>query len=126
MSTSLELRAPFLDHNLVEYAWQLPYKFKYRDGHTKWILRQVLYKHVPKELIERPKQGFGIPLNDWLRGPLKEWADELLSIQYLEEQNIFNVQEVRTMWEHHLSGTRHYGARLWSILMFQAWYKENF
>lgn len=126
MSASLELRAPFLDHNLVEYAWQLPFKFKYRDGQTKWILRQILYKHVPKELIERPKQGFGVPLNDWLRGPLKDWAENLLSIQLLEEQNIFNIDEVRNMWDHHLSGTRQYGARLWSILMFQAWYKENF
>uniref|UniRef100_A5WC05 asparagine synthase (glutamine-hydrolyzing) n=1 Tax=Psychrobacter sp. (strain PRwf-1) TaxID=349106 RepID=A5WC05_PSYWF len=126
MSASLELRAPFLDHNLVEYAWQLPFEFKYRDGQTKWILRQVLYKHVPKELIERPKQGFGIPLNDWLRGPLKDWAEKLLSVQFLEEQNIFYTDEIRDMWRHHLSGTRHYGARLWSILMFQAWYKENF
>lgn len=126
MSTSLELRAPFLDHNLVKYVWQLPFDFKYREGQTKWILRQILYKHVPKELIERPKQGFGIPLNDWLRGPLKEWAEELLSTHYLEEQNIFNVQEVRTMWSQHLLGTRQYGARLWSILMFQAWYKEYF
>lgn len=126
MSTSLELRAPFLDHNLVEYAWRLPFKFKYREGQTKWILREVLYKHVPKELIERPKQGFSIPLNDWLRGPLKEWAEELLSTDYLEEQNIFNIQQVRTMWSQHLVGTRQYGARLWSILMFQAWYKEYF
>lgn len=126
MSASLELRAPFLDHNLVEYAWQLPYKFKYRDGDTKWVLRQILYKHVPKELIERPKQGFGIPLNDWLRGPLKEWADELLSSKYLEEQNIFNVKEIRSMWHQHLEGTRQYGARIWTILMFQAWYRINF
>lgn len=126
MSASLELRAPFLDHSLVEYAWQLPFEFKYRDGQTKWILRQILYKHVPKELIERPKQGFGVPLNDWLRGPLKGWAEELLSTQYLEEQNIFDVPKIRTMWRNHLSGTRQYGARLWSILMFQAWYKENF
>lgn len=126
MSTSLELRAPLLDHNLVKYAWQLPFDFKYREGQTKWILRKILYKHVPKELIERPKQGFGVPLNDWLRGPLKEWAEELLSTHYLEEQNIFNVQEVRTMWSQHLLGTRQYGARLWSILMFQAWYKEYF
>lgn len=126
MAASLELRAPFLDHNLVEYAWQLPFEFKYRDGQTKWILRQILYKHVPKELIERPKQGFGVPLNDWLRGPLKNWAEDLLSVQFLEEQNIFNVPEIRALWGYHLSGSRHYGARLWSILMFQAWYKENF
>lgn len=126
MSASLELRAPFLDHNLVEYAWQLPFEFKYRDGQTKWILRQILYKHVPKELIERPKQGFGVPLNDWLRGPLKDWAEDLLNTQYLEEQNIFDASKIRNMWTHHLSGTRQYGARLWSILMFQAWYKENF
>lgn len=126
MSTSLELRAPFLDHNVVEYAWKLPFKFKYRDGETKWALRQVLYKHVPKELIDRPKQGFGIPLNDWLRGPLKDWAEELLSVEYLNTQNIFNSEEVRKVWSQHLSGNREYGARLWSILMFQAWYKENF
>lgn len=126
MSTSLELRAPFLDHNLVEYAWQLPFSFKYREGQTKWILRQVLYKHVPKSLIERPKQGFGIPLNDWLRGPLRDWAEELLNENYLEKQDLFNIEEVRSMWDQHLSGTRQYGPRLWYILMFQVWYKEYY
>lgn len=126
MSTSLELRAPFLDHNLVEYAWKLPFKFKNRDGQAKWILRQVLYKYVPKELIERPKRGFGVPLNDWLRGPLKEWVEELLNPAFLEKQNIFNTKEVYSMWNHHLAGTRNYGTRLWFILMFQAWYRENY
>lgn len=126
MSTSLELRAPFLDHSLIEYAWKLPFDLKNRNGKAKWILRQVLYKYVPKSLIDRPKQGFSIPLNDWLRGPLKDWADDLLSEEYLEKQNIFNVEEVRTMWNQHLSNSRQYGAKLWSILMFQVWYEEYF
>ena len=126
MSTSLELRAPFLDHNLVEYAWRLPFKFKDRSGQAKWVLRQVLYKYVPKELIDRPKQGFAIPINEWLRGPLKPWAEDLLEVSFLEDQNIFKVNEIRNIWFQHLSGKRQYGSRMWYILMFQAWYKENF
>lgn len=126
MSTSLELRAPFLDHDLVEYAWKLPFEFKNRDGQAKWILRKILYKYVPKDLIDRPKQGFAIPINEWLRGPLKGWAEDLLEVSFLEKQNIFNVKEVRNIWFQHLSGKRQYGARMWYILMFQAWYKENF
>lgn len=126
MSASLEIRVPFLDHNLVEYAWSLPFKFKYRDHQPKWILRQVLYQYVPKKIIDRPKQGFSIPLNDWLRGPLKPWAEELLDGDYLDKQNIFVVKEIQEMWLQHLSGHRQYGARLWSILMFQAWYQEYF
>lgn len=126
MSTSLELRAPFLDHNIVEYVWSLPFNFKYRQGKAKWLSRQVLYKYVPERLIDRPKQGFGIPINDWLRGPLKTWADDLLNISFLEKQDLFDSIKVQQIWQQHLSGNRQYGARLWSILMFQAWYKENF
>lgn len=126
MSTSLELRAPFLDHNLVEYAWKLPFSLKNRLGKSKWVLRQVLYKYVPAGLIDRPKQGFGIPLNDWLRGPLKPWAEDLLSERFLDKQGILDTKKVREMWQQHISGHRQYGARLWSILMFQAWYKEYF
>src|SRR5699024_4102094 len=94
MANSLETRVPFLDHRVVEFAWSLPMDMKIKNGQGKWILRELLYKHVPKSLIERPKMGFGIPLDDWLRGPLREWAFDLLSRENLSRHGFFNVKAI--------------------------------
>lgn len=125
MAVSLETRAPFLDHRVAEFAWRIPLHQKIRHGQGKWLLRQVLYKYVPAELIDRPKTGFGIPLDDWLRGPLRGWAEALLTTEILSRDGLFNVAEVRNAWQQHLQGKRQYGYRLWSILMFQSWYSHH-
>lgn len=121
MAISLETRVPFLDHRVAELAWRLPQHMKIRGGETKWALRQLLYRHVPRELIERPKSGFAIPLAAWLRGPLRAWAEDLLDPQQLRSGGYFRPQVVRSAWEEHLSGRRDWSQRLWCILMFQAW-----
>lgn len=121
MSLSLETRAPFLDHNVVEHAWRLPVEMKIKQGVGKWALRQVLYRHVPRELIERPKSGFAIPLGQWLRGPLREWAESLLDESRLRREGFLDFAAVRHTWEDHLAGTRDWSARLWCVLMFEAW-----
>lgn len=125
MGVSLESRVPFLDHRIVEFAWQLPLSYKRRDGMTKWPLRQLLYRHVPRELIDRPKRGFAVPLHDWLRGPLRDWAEALIDAQRLQQEGFFNVTKVRRAWAEHLSGRRNWTPRLWSVLMFQAWFEEQ-
>lgn len=122
MAASLETRAPFLDHRVAEFAWRIPLHQKIRGGQGKWLLRQVLYQYVPAELIDRPKMGFGIPLDDWLRGPLRSWAEALLTTEMLNRDGLFNVAEIQNAWQQHLQGKRQYGYRLWSILMFQSWY----
>lgn len=125
MAVSLEGRVPFLDHRVVEFAWQLPLEYKLREGQTKWCLRQVLYKHVPKSLIERPKMGFGVPIDSWLRGPLREWASDLLDPATLKQQGFFDETAVQQMWLEHLSGRLNWQYHLWDILMFQAWLAEQ-
>jgi asparagine synthase (glutamine-hydrolysing) len=125
MAVSLETRVPFLDHRLVEFAWRLPFKFKVRGHETKWILRQLLYRHVPRALIERPKMGFGVPIGDWLRGPLREWAESLLDERRLADEGFFRPQPIRAMWAAHLGGSRDEHSRLWPVLMFQNWLEAN-
>ena len=121
MATSLETRVPFLDHRVAELAWQLPLGMKIRGGQGKWALRQVLYKHVPRELIDRPKAGFGIPVGQWLRGPLRPWAEGLLDEKCLQTEGYFNPAPIRQKWAEHLAGHRDHTSSLWAVLMFQAW-----
>ena len=120
MAVSLETRVPLLDPEVVEFAWRLPLDLKLRGSETKWLLRQVLYRHVSKAMIERPKMGFGIPLDDWLRGPLREWAEGLLDERRLREEGYFHPAPVRRAWENHLRGQQN-SFKLWTILMFQSW-----
>lgn len=125
MACSLETRVPFLDHRVVELAWQLPLNMKVRGNIGKWALRKVLYKYVPKELIERPKAGFAIPIGLWLCGPLHDWAESLISEQRLLSEGYLQAAPIRQAWAEHLSGKRDNTAKLWAVLMFQAWLEKN-
>lgn len=120
-ANNLETRVPMLDHRVVELAWRMPLNYKIRNGEGKWLLKQVLFKYVPRELIERPKMGFGFPLHEWLRGPLRDWAEALLDESLLQQQGYFHPEPIRAMWSEHLSGRLNHQHHLWSVLMFQAW-----
>jgi asparagine synthase (glutamine-hydrolysing) len=124
MAVSLETRVPFLDKDVVEFAGTIPPEMKVREGRGKWLVRQVLYRHVPAALIDRPKTGFSVPLDDWLRGPLKSWAGDLLAPERLRRQGLFNAGRVEQKLAEHMSGRRNHGYWLWNVLMAQAWHDE--
>ncbi|WP_240222226.1 asparagine synthase (glutamine-hydrolyzing) [Rheinheimera hassiensis] len=125
MAVSLETRVPFLDHRVFELAWRIPLQQKVRGTQGKIPLREILYKYVPKELIERPKTGFGIPVAEWLRGGLKSWAEQLINKDRLKEEGFFDPEVISIMWKEHQEGTRNWHYQLWAILMFQNWYEKN-
>jgi asparagine synthase (glutamine-hydrolysing) len=125
MAVSLEARVPLLDHEVVELAWRLPLSWKIRGRTQKWILRQVLARHVPATLFERPKTGFGVPVGQWLRGPLRDWAADLVDQSSLASDGIFDPGVVASTWKAHQAGRGNHEHRLWAILMFQSWWRAN-
>jgi len=124
MAVSLEVRCPLLDYRLFEFSWRLPMSMKVRNGNGKWILRELLYRHVRRNLVDRPKRGFGVPIHEWLRGPLKSWAEDLLSVSRLTREGFFQPQPVLETWREHQAGYD-WNGRLWTILMFEAWLEQS-
>jgi asparagine synthase (glutamine-hydrolysing) len=121
MAVALEVRVPLLDHRVVEFSWRLSAAAKIRNGQSKWLLRRLLARHVPRALVERPKMGFTIPLAEWLRGPLRDWAEALLAERRLREAGLLDAAVVRRYWDEHLSGRRNWQYLLWDVLMLEAW-----
>jgi asparagine synthase (glutamine-hydrolysing) len=122
MAVGLEVRVPLLDHRVVEFVWTLPMSLRVRAGKQKWLLRQLLYRHVPPYLVERPKMGFGVPIGEWLRGSLREWAEDLLNPARLKEEGFFDPKIVRQAWQDHLNQRRDLSQQLWIVLVFQCWH----
>lgn len=125
MAVGLECRVPLIDHRIVEFTWTLPLEILRREGQSKWPLRQILNRYVPRHLIERPKMGFGVPIDNWLRGPLKSWAEALLDERRLSEEGFFDPTPIRNAWRVHQEGYRNLQNELWCILMFQAWHEAH-
>ena len=125
MAAYLETRAQFLDNRVVEFAWRMPLSMKVSGGRGKVLLRQLLYRHVPRALMDRPKMGFSIPLDEWLRGPLRDWAEALLAEDRLRSEGFLDPVPIRIVWAQHLRGDASFGYRLWSVLMFQAWLEDT-
>ena len=125
MSCGLEARVPLLDHRIVEWSWSLPWHMKVRGGVTKWLMREALAKHVPRKLFERPKMGFGVPIGQWLRGPLRDWADDLLQVDRLQQQGLLNARRISDLWGRHRSGQQNWEFMLWDVLMLQSWLDQT-
>jgi asparagine synthase (glutamine-hydrolysing) len=125
MAVSLEARAPLLDHRVAEFAASLPLEYKLGQGQAKLVLRRVAYSYVPQSLLERPKTGFSVPIDSWLRGPLRDWAESLISNERLRREGFFDPVPIRRSWEQHIGGHRQWQHRIWGVLMFQAWLDEQ-
>lgn len=124
MAVSLEARVPLLDHRVVEFAWRLPRRLRVRDGRGKFLLRQLLYRYVPAEIVDRPKMGFTVPVDAWLRGPLREWAESLLDANAIRDEGVFDAAALRAAWQDFLQGGRSSGLGMWTLLQYRAWSAE--